>query len=157
MKIVLEEQEALDCMHSVLCNGALSEFSGYSINLDYKSEDYEKAKEMLFASGDKVDQGRVCFEDVLIQILKNRDALYFVDFEDVDEEEDDDEKLAACIEYLKQEDYSGNCRKLTLASLLVDVQKVPAKDIIDLLEGNDDACTGDSFLQHVLYGERIFS
>jgi len=74
MEIRFTEQEAQGIFLDALSNG-LGYIGGYGLDLDYKKEDYKKAKDKLTSP---------CYEDVLLQILLNGNSLTIVDEEDED-------------------------------------------------------------------------
>ena len=131
MEIKLLPSESEEMLHSALCNGALSNFRGYGIVLDFSEKHYTKARKTLEKNGKK----GICYEDVLLQILKNGNPLKFVDEE--------------C-----EGEYS---RALTIADVHEKVSTMPLGTISAFLEMEDDADTGDVLLQTLLYGEIIFS
>jgi hypothetical protein len=74
MEIRFTKQEAQGIFLDALSNG-LGYLSGYGLDLDYKKEDYKKAKEKLTSP---------CYEDVLLQILLDGNSLTLIDEEDED-------------------------------------------------------------------------
>ena len=74
MEIRFTEQEAQGIFLDALSNG-LGYIGGYGLDLDYKKEDYKKAKDKLTSP---------CYEDVLLQILLDGNSLTIVDEEDED-------------------------------------------------------------------------
>ena len=74
MEIKFTEQEAQGIFLDALSNG-LGYIGGYGLDLDYKKEDYKKAKDKLTSP---------CYEDVLLQILLDGNSLTIVDEEDED-------------------------------------------------------------------------
>ena len=126
MKITFTNLEAETFFHSALCNG-LSQLNGYSVDVDYKKEDYAAAKKTL------VEQpSNPCYEDVLLQILREGKELQFVD------EEGEDTKT------------------ILLADVHTKMSEVPAKFLIEMISENDDADTADVILQTIIYGDIIF-
>jgi len=69
MEIRFTEQEAQGIFLDALSNG-LGYIGGYGLDLDYKKEDYKKAKDKLTSP---------CYEDVLLQILLDGNSLTIVD------------------------------------------------------------------------------
>lgn len=116
--------EKLDVLNTALCDG-LSYFCSYGFQIDYNKEQYKEAKEKL---------NNPCFEDVLIQILKDGNAITFVDVEN-----DGDETSV-----------------LTLATFLDRYSLVPSDTIKALKDGDYDANEADDFLQYILFSEITF-
>jgi hypothetical protein len=71
MKIILTQEESENFFHTALCN-SLGYIEGYGLELDYKKQDYQSAKEKLT---------NPCCEDVLMQILKDGNKLTLIDLE----------------------------------------------------------------------------
>jgi hypothetical protein len=74
MEIRFTQQEAQGIFLDALSNG-LGYIGGYGLDLDYKKEDYKKAKDKLTSP---------CYEDVLLQILLDGNSLTIIDEEDED-------------------------------------------------------------------------
>ena len=124
MKVTLTKKESEHLFYIALCNGG-EYICGYGIELDFKKSDYEKAKSKLESP---------CYEDVLMQILRDGGELKIVDYE-----------------------YDGEYNKsITLKDVHDKVQETPIEHLMDAINENDDACTADVILQTVFYGELIF-
>jgi len=124
MKVTLTKKESEELFYIALCNG-LGYIGGYGLELDYSNSDYKKAKSKIESR---------CYEDVLMQILRDGGELKLADHE--------------CDgEYNKS---------ITLKDVHNKVQETPLEHLIDAINENDDACTADVILQTVFYGEVIF-
>lgn len=124
MKVTLTKKESEDLFYISLCNGYVGMVSN-TLELDYSDYDYQNAKSKLESS---------CYEDVLMQILRDGGELKLVDHE-----------------------YDGEYNKsITLKDVHNKVQETPLKHLIDAINENDDACTADVILQTVFYGKIIF-
>jgi len=124
MKVTLTNRESEDLFYTSLCNGG-EYICGYGIELDFKKSDYQKAKSKLKSP---------CYEDVLMQILKDGGELKLVD-----------------------DEYDGEYTKsITLKDIHDKVQDTPIEHLMDAINENDDALTADVILQTVFYGEIIF-
>jgi len=129
MEIKLTNTESENIFHTALCN-ALDYLHGYGIELDFIKKDYELASSKL-----KAETGTtVCYEDVLMQILRDGKELTFIDNE--------------C-----DGEYT---RSISLKDVHERVCKTPLDYLSDMILENDDATTGDVVLQTVLYEEIIF-
>ena len=124
MQIQLTPQESETMFHNALCNG-LGYMSGYGLEFEYSEEQYRAAKTKLQSP---------CFEDVLMQILRDGGSLTFVDVE--------------C-----DGEYT---RSVSLADVHERVQKTPLRFLIDMINEQDDAETADVMLQTVFFEEIIF-
>ena len=124
MKVTLTKKESEELFYNSICNG-LDYISGYGIELDFTKSDYEKA----------ISNGKTsCYEDILMQILRDGNTLKIIDHE--------------C-------DGEYN-RSITLKDVHDKVQETPIEHLMDAINENDDACTADVILQTVFYGEVIF-
>lgn len=128
MKITLEKKESEEIFFNALCNG-LGYVTGYGLELDYNTEEYAKAKEKLKAEGTSP-----CFEDVLMQILRDGGSLTLVDIE--------------C-----EGEYTST---VTLKEVHERVEKTPVDHLMDMINEEDDACTADVVIQSVFFEDIIF-
>lgn len=128
MKIILEKEESESIFYDALCNG-LGEISAYGLRLDYSDEDYLSAKERL-----KSESEGPCWEDVLMQILRDGKKLKIVDLEG-------------------DGDYSV---EFGLDEVHERVQLTPIGHLMDALREDGDAITADCVLQSVFYQEVVF-
>lgn len=124
MEIKLTKKESEEYFYNALCNG-LSEMGCYGLTFDYVSEEYKKSKEKLTAP---------CFEDVLIQMLKDGYKITFVD------EECDGEYT----------------RSIGMKEVHERVKKTPTHHLMNMINENDDAITADVILQSVFFEDIIF-
>lgn len=123
MKIQLTNEEKQDYFHRALCNG-LSYIDGHGLELFYNKEDYAKAKSVLSAP---------CYEDVLMQILRDGKQLMLRDHEG---SEDD--------------------AYITMEQMYQNIEKVEPQWLMQMYEEGDDAETADVILQTVFLGEHIY-
>ena len=72
MKIMLTKDESEKCFYNALCNG-LGYLESYGLELTYKKQDYEKARKNAVSEFDSP-----CYEEVLMQILRNGGTLSLV-------------------------------------------------------------------------------
>lgn len=125
MQIILTPQESEEYFYNALCNG-LHYIGGYGLSLTYRKEQYDQAKSKLGSNP--------CFEDVLMQILRDGNTIKFVD------DESDGE-------YNKE---------ITLKDIHDKVPNVEVRHLMNMITENDDAETADVIIQTVLYDEVIF-
>lgn len=124
MTITLTHEESEQHFNNALCNG-LSYIRGYGLSLEYEKKEYESARKK-FASP--------CFEDVLMQILRDGGKLTLVD-----------------------EECEGEYTKsVTIKEVHERVSKTPVNHLMDAVNENDDATTADVIIQTVFYEEIIF-
>ena len=123
MKITLTKEESLNYFYNALCNG-LGYVGAYGIQIDWDEIEYQEAKAKLKSP---------CFEDILIQILKDGGTLDFSD---------------------KQ--LSFHEVNITLKMVEERVSKTPFKHLLDMVNGNDDAVTADVIIQTVLFEDVVF-
>jgi hypothetical protein len=124
MQIILTPQESEEFFYNALCNG-LSEMNGYGLEFKYNKDHYAQAKSKLTSP---------CFEDVLMQILRDGNTIGFEDVE--------------CDgEYSKQ---------ITLEDVHTKMSTVDPERLLEMKNETDDAGTADVILQTIMYGEVIF-
>jgi hypothetical protein len=126
MKIELTKEESETYFHNSLCN-SLGEMSGYGLQLDWDKSQYRKAKADLKGENP-------CFEDILMQVLKNGGSLTMNDIEG----EGSETKI------------------ITLKDVHEKVKLTDARHLIAMHDGSDDGETGDCILKTVFFGEIIF-
>jgi hypothetical protein len=124
MQIILTPQESEEFFLSALCNG-LEYISGHGLSLFIDEDQYRKAKESLRLGA--------CYEDVLMQILRQGDALTLVDEEGGDFSTD-----------------------ITLDMVHNRMSSVPITHLMNMYNEDDDAETADVIIQWVAYQEVIF-
>ena len=129
MEIKLTNEEKLNFFYNALCNG-LGYFEGYGLELTCNPEDYDNAKATLR----KDETQSICYEDVLIQILKQGNSLSVKDYEG-------------------DGAYNSSC---TLETIYQRMDKVPQRFLLDMANEEDDAETADVILQIVFFEEIIF-
>jgi hypothetical protein len=128
MTINLTPQEAENHFYDAMCNG-LGELSYYDLDLDFDKDQYNAAKNRLEKS--KPNEA-MCFEDVLMEMLRNGDKLWIVDM-------NDDEHHPITLELIHER-----------------VQNTPIRHLMDAINENGDATTADCIIQTVVYGEVIY-
>lgn len=129
MKITLTPQESEKFFYNALCNG-LSYIRGYGLEMDYSAEEFKTAKKNLY---DKNEDKAICYEDILMQLLRDGGKLTLLD------EEDDNTEYSIILQDVHER-----------------VQNTPARHLIDMETENDDADTADAILQTVFLKEIIF-
>lgn len=126
MKVILTEEESLEFFYNALCNAVGTDYIlSHGIELAYNSNEYLTAKSKLT---------NPCFEDVLIQILKDGGTLTIKDVEGEGE----------------------NTKSITIKDVYEKVQLTPFEHLSNMINENDDAETADVILQTVFYEEVIF-
>ena len=133
MEINLTKEESELYFYNSLCNG-IGQLNGYGIRLEYESEDYDRAKRILKANKNNDEQ--ICYEDVLMQILRNGDNLRIKDEEGG---EDSEQNVS-----------------IALADVHNRVCKTPIRHLSNMMNENDDADTADVILQTVFFKDIIF-
>ena len=123
MTVQLTLQESETHFHNALCNG-LGQVRAYGLELEYDIDHYKEARTKLDSP---------CFEDVLMQILKDGHSLTLVD-----EEGDEEDAI------------------VTLKEVHERVSKTPIRHLVDAIEENDDAETADVILQTVFLNDVVY-
>jgi hypothetical protein len=129
MEIKFTEEEALEIFHTALCNG-LGYISSYGIELEYDSAKYKEAKKSLHL---KNINAALCYEDILIELLRIGGELTMVDNE------------------------SGEDNKVvTIHDVVSRMSKVPLNNLSRMLNEQDDAGDADAVIQTIFYESIIF-
>ena len=123
MEIKLTNKESEDIFYNSLCNG-LNQMVYYDLRLIYEGTDYEQARNKF--------SEQPCYEDVLMQILRDGNSLTMFDVEG-------------------EESYSIN-----LQDVHYRVQQAPLRTLLEVIQGRDDSDTADEILQQVFFSEVIF-
>ena len=124
ISIVLSPEKSEEFFHESMCN-SLGYMSGYGLELEYNEDEYKKSREKL---------KNPCWEDVLLQMLKDGYSLTMVDVE--------------C-----DGEYT---RSITIEDVYERVSQTPFQHLSDIIGESGDATTGDVILQTVFFGEVIF-
>jgi len=131
MTIILTPQESEEYFYNALCNG-LGYVQQYGLDLRYDVNEYKDAKLRLQSL--KPNES-ICYEDVLMQILRDGGKLNLFDEE----------------EQLDNED-----NFITLEDVHERVANTQTNHLLDMINENDDADTADVMLQQVFLGDIIF-
>ena len=129
-KVTLTPELSEEIFYNALCNSLGYMCSGYGLSVDYSKKDYAAAKAKLV---DTSEFGGVCYEDVLLQILKDGSTISIVDEEGVED-----------------------TVSISLADVHTRVQETPVDYLMQMINEEDDAVTGDVILQTVFLGEVIY-
>jgi len=125
IEIKLSHDKSEEFFYNALCN-ALGYMSGYGLEFEYDAKEYKKSKQNL-------NEG-VCFEDVLMQMLKDGFKLTLIDIE--------------C-----EGEYTST---IGIEEVHERVQKAPFRHLQAMISENDDADTSDVILQTVFFNDIIF-
>ena len=128
MNINLTHEESEAHFYNAICNG-LGELRYYDLELDYDAKEYKAAKQQL---NTKQPDTQVCWEDVLMEMLRSSNTLWIVD-------PNDNER-----------------HPITLDLVHERVQQTPVNHLMNAINENDDATTADCIIQTVIYGEVIY-
>ena len=129
MTVKLTPTESEKIFHNALCNG-LGYVEGYGIELDFNKKDYAQAAAVLKQGATDT----VCYEDVLMQILKDGKKLTMIDHE--------------C-----EGEYT---RSITIKDVHKRVSQTPIRHLMDMINEKDDAVTADVVIQSVFFKDVIF-
>lgn len=130
MEIKLTNEESETYFHNALCNGLSYMCSSYDLSLLYSETEYSRARKNLQKSN---QLNATCFEDVLLQLLRDGGKLTLLDEEDEE-----------------------NVNSITLADVHERVSKTPIRHLMNMVNENDDAETADVIIQTVFLGEVIY-
>lgn len=129
MKIVLTPQESEEYFHNALCNGLDYVLSGYGLDLIYDERLYVEAKKVL--QKERPD-AVICYEDVLMQILRLGGGLNLYD------ENDEQDNI------------------IVLEDVHERVATTQLDHLLDMIAERDDAVTADVIIQTVFFKEIVF-
>jgi hypothetical protein len=131
MKIELTHEESETYFHNALCNG-LNYIAGYGLEIEYTGAELKQAQTN-YASAHPNELA--CYEDILMQILRDGNTLKLTDNEDEDED---------------------NVKEIKLSDVHERVAQTPIEHLMDMINENDDADTADVIIQTVFLGEVIY-
>ena len=124
MTITFTTDEALEHFNTALCNG-LDYILMHGLTLDYEDAHYKQAKASL--------KPGTCFEDVLIQILKDGHPLV-----------------------LHDEEGGMDDSKVYIQDVVERMSLVPIRHMMNAINEDDDAETADVIIQTIFYKDIIF-
>jgi hypothetical protein len=125
MKVLLTPEESEKLFFDAMCNG-LGYIAGYGLSLKFNREEYKETK-------DKLENP--CYEEVLMQMLRDGKTLKLKDMET-----DDDDPAS-----------------ITLKDIHERMELVPLRHLTDALLEDDDAITADAILQTVFFKELVYA
>ena len=130
MEIKLSKAESEEYFYNALCNALGSGYMrGYGLVLEVDQTEYSAARDTLKASNTTS-----CYEDILMQVLREGGTLTFLDEEDED----------------------NSYPPITLAEVHERVSKTPLDHLLDMIKERDDACTADVILQTVFFNDIVY-
>ena len=135
MKVLLTPEESESIFHDALCNSLAYIENGYDLNLTYFTGHYEQAVKTLRGGQNgmpKFPDIAICYEDVLMQILRQGHQLNLMDLE------------------------GDESKSITLQDVHDRVQETDMRHLMDAINETGDAITGDVILQQVFFQEVIF-
>lgn len=125
MEIKLNAKESEEYFYNSLCNG-LEYIGSYGLELDFDESEYKECRKGM-------PQG-VCYEDVLMQMLRDGYKLTINDIE--------------C-----EGEYT---RSIGIEEVHERVEKTPLRHLSNMINEQDDAETADVILQTVFFEDIIF-
>ena len=129
LQISLTPELSEEIFFNALCNSLTYLRTSYGLSIGYHTDDYESAKS-------KLKDTSVCYEDVLLQILKDGNIITI--------EEDCSEVGDSVI------------LVITLEDIHKKVQHSPSEYLLQMINEEDDAVTGDVILQTVFFGKVVY-
>jgi len=125
ISLTLSKEKSEEFFYNALCNG-LAHIGDYGLEVDFDQKAYDKARKKLEGP---------CYEDVLMQLLRDGGEIIFVDVEGDGE----------------------HTTTISIKDVHEKVQKTPFSHLDDMINENDDSVTADVIIQSVLFdGEIIF-
>ncbi len=130
MEIKLTKEEAEEIFYVALCNAVGTGYmEGYGISLKCNPILYQEAREVLIG-----EEAETCYENILMQVLRDGGALTFVD----------------------HEGDGDMTRTITIADIHSRVEKAPIQNLVNIINENDDVGDADVVLQTVFFEDVIF-
>lgn len=129
MKIILTNQETETIFFDAMCNG-LSYVCSYGFDLDFSRKKYDQAK----ANTPPSKYGKPCYEEVIMQLLREGGSITLVDVEGDGSE----------------------TSTITLQEVYDRISNVDARVLVEAINEDGDADTADAILQTVFFNEIIF-
>lgn len=129
MEIKLSHTKSETYFYNALCNG-LSYISGYNLELTYDENSYNDAKNRLKEKSPDIG---LCYEDVLMEILRGGGTLTLEDREE-----------------------NENNAIITLKEVHDRVSLTPLNHLTNMINENDDAETADCILQTVFLEDIVY-
>jgi hypothetical protein len=130
MQIVLTPEESENYFYNALCNG-LDYIGGYDLELMWDKKHYSAARKKL---QELKPNETVCYEDVLMQILRDGNEIWFID-----------------------NGSDGEQYTITLELVHERVSKTEKRHLFNMILEQDDAETADVIIQSVLFdGEIVY-
>ena len=131
MEIKLNPEESEEIFYSSLCNAVGTGWmSGYGLELTCDRSQYKSSREHLERLN---PESSPCYEDILMQVLRDGGELTMVDHEGDDEE-----------------------TSITLKDVHERTSQTPATNLLNITTENDDAIDADCVIQTVFFGEIVY-
>jgi hypothetical protein len=132
MEIKLTKKESEEIFYTSLCNAVGTGYmEGYGLRLTCDRSEYKDCRDHLQRTNPDTE---ICYEDILMQVLRDGGKLTFVD------DECDGEYTSS----------------VSLTDVHERVKNVEPQVLVNFNEEQDDASDADMVLQTVFFGEVIF-
>ena len=134
MEIKLTPQESEEIFYAALCNAVGTGYmDGYGLELACDRSQYKSSRDHLYHVK-PMPEHSVCYEDILMQVLRDGGELTFID----------------------HEGGGDMTRSITMADVHERVKHAGAQVLVNFHEEQDDAGDADAVLQTVFFEEIIF-
>lgn len=134
MELNLSNQQSEEFFYNALCNAVGTAYiDGMGLELKSDPVDFQEAKKMLQENAKGGASVEVCYEDILMQILRMNRRLTLVDHE--------------C---------GMPAKTIVLSDVHERVPKMQEDHLMDMINETDDAETASVLLQTVFYEEIVF-
>lgn len=128
MKILFEPKEAEQLFHTAMCNVLGTDYhTNHGLELVYDAKEYEESRSKL------ITESLICFEDVLMQMLRDGKQIKLVDIEGDDEE-----------------------FSITLQDVHERISQTPTVALLNEMNGTGDVIDSDAIIQTVFFGDVVF-
>jgi len=135
MEIKLTPEESEEIFYSSLCNAVGTGWmAGYGLELTCDEDQYKSSRDRLKQlTRTGAIESSPCYEDILMQVLRDGGKLTMVDHESDDEE-----------------------TSITLKDVHERTSQTPPRNLINITTENDDAIDADCVVQTVFFGEIVY-
>jgi hypothetical protein len=135
MNIEFTQKEIEDIFHSSLCNAVSTGWmAGYGLELVWDEKQYDAAKASLQQTLSSKEQHLICYEDVLVQILREGGSLTFID----------------------HEGGGAYTKSIVMADIFNKFDDIPVEVLANFITEDDDVESADVVLQTIFYDDVIF-
>ena len=128
--VTATQEERLKVIHTAICNTWLF----YNTLRFKRNQTLHNETRIELQNSGRFKEDVVCFEDILVKMVADGAVIHIIDTED--------------------DDIVG---ELSLAKIEKNWDKIDSKDLIYIINENEDADTADNILQYITLGNIVYS